>query len=262
VRRLAPLLPLAPLLLGACGGGAPVAAPTTAPTSPAASRPATPRPTPTKARATATPSRPASKAPTTPPPPTGDPIGTQGAFLALVPPDRPRVVNGAADCATVFPEVAGARCGALDLAGGSALWVTGTVDGVPMVRVLTQEDAGYVTRYAGRQDPAAVTSAWRSVTALAAPLTGQGTDGLVLLVRLGDGAATYDVLTWVKGGPLVLRAHRGPLADGRLAARNGRLEDYALLPDGRYAHRTVAWDGRWFRLGPADGVAATQVPPS
>lgn len=212
------------------------------------------RPAATPAR---TPARTPSPTPTTPPPPAGGVLGTEGAFLALTQPDAPRAVTGGADCQSVFPEVSGARCGALDLDAGSALWVSGTVEGTPVVRVLTQEKGGYVTRYAGKQGVAA----WASVSAFAAPLSGHGKDGLVVVVRLADGAATYDVLTWVKGGPLVLRAHRGRLTDGRLAARGGALHEYALVPDGRYAHRTLAWDGRYFRLSPADGVAASKVPP-
>jgi hypothetical protein len=243
-------------LLAACGGepalpSRPVALDPTSPS--AAPRPPGARPS----RPAATPSRTPSPTPTAPPTPAGGVLGAEGAFLALARPDSPRPVTGAADCGTVFPEVAGARCGALDLAGGSALWVSGTVDGAPVVRVLTQEKGGYVTRYAGTQG----TARWAGASAFAAPLAGHGTDGLVVVVRLADGAATYDVLTWVKGGPLVLRAHRGRLADGRLAARDGALHEYALVPDGRYAHRTLAWDGRFFRLSPPDGVAASKVPP-
>lgn len=254
MRRLAPLV----LLLAgvACGGDSPRSEPvglepTVAPTT-TAPRPSV-KPT---ARPTATTPPPT---PTTPPPPTGATVGTGGAVLAVVQPGAPRKVAGGTDCSAVFPDISGPKCYALTLDGGSALWVTGRVDGVAVVRVLTLDEAagGYVDRYAGREGGAR----WNAVNAFVAPLAGHGNDGLVVTVRLLSGALTYDVLTWVKGGPLVLRAHRPPLSDGRLAAKDGRLDEYALVPDGRYARRTLAWDGRYFRLSAPTGVPPEAAPP-
>jgi hypothetical protein len=123
--------------------------------------------------------------------------------------------------------------------------------------VLTRAEGGYVVRYAGREGG----TKWQAVNAFATPLTGRGTDGLVVTVRLRDGALTYDLLTWVKGGPLVLRAHRPPLADGRVVPRDARLHEYQLVAEGRYARREVGWDGRYFRLGAARAADPASVPP-
>ena len=240
----------------ACGGNAsppsgPIALdPTTRP--PTATAKPSAKPTPKK-----TPSTKPPAAPTTSPPPSGGTVGTAGAFLKIAPPEPPRTVAAGTDCGKVFPEISGARCGTLTLDGGSALWVTGRTEGAVVVRLLTQDKTGYVTRYTGSEPPAG----WLDVDAFAAPLTGHGTDGLVVVVRTHDGAASYDVLTWVKGGPLVLRAHRGPLSDGRVVAKAGTIQEYALVPDGRYARRTLAWDGRYFRLSARTGVPAESAPP-
>jgi len=251
VRRLAALVLLAGV---ACGGNDP------GPSGPIALDPTTVAPKPT-VRRTATPKPTATlkptPTPTTPPPPTGTIVTAGGAFLAIAPSEPPRQVSGSADCGTIFPEISAPRCNAIALHGGNLLWVTGRVDGSPVVRLLTQEQGGYVTRYAGRDDA----GTWGPVSVFGAPLTGRGTDGLVVAVRLHDRSLTYDVLTWFKGGPLVLRAHRGPLADGRLAARDGHLEDYALVPDGRYAQRILAWDGRYFRASAPHGFTEAEVPP-
>jgi hypothetical protein len=256
VRRHA-LPALAAFVLAACGGSTPQGPVVLDPTTPVPLTTAPPTGTPSASPGTPTPTVTPSPTPTTPPPPTGVTVSAAGAFLGVAAPDQPRKVPNGADCSTVFPDITGPKCGALTLDGGSALWVTGRVDGVAVVRVLTQADAGYVTRYAGREGG----SKWAAVNAWATPLTGRGADGLVVTVRLRDGALTYDVLTWVKGGPLVLRAHRPPLADGRLAPRDGRLDEYALVPDGRYARRIVAWDGRYFRVSSPSAVDAGRVPP-
>ena len=241
-------------VLAACGGedpepGPPIVIPTT------------PAPATTKPRPTTKPTQrptPTTPAPTTSPPPSGTIVTTTGAFLALAPAEPPRRVTGGADCGTVFPEVQQPRCDAIAMAGGSLLWVTGRVEGSPVVRLLTQDSSGgYVTRYASRDDA----GAWGPVKVFAAPLTGRGLDGVVVAVRLNGGALTYDVVTWFKGGPLVLRAHRGPLTDGRVVARNGNLEDYALVPDGRYARRVIGWDGRYFRASRPSAVPPEALPP-
>jgi hypothetical protein len=250
---------LALAALTACGNSSPSAAPTTAP---ATVRPATARPrtTPPAPRPTAT--RPApTPTPTTPPPVTGDVVGTSGALLAYAPGGPARKVTGTPDCAAVFPDLAGPRCGSLALDGGSLLWATGTVAGVPVARLLTLDAAagGYVLRYEGRDDA----HRWVGVRVAAATLTGHGTDAVVVLVRHQGGVAgqsSYDVLTWVKGGPLVLRATRSALADGRVAVRANALEEYAARGNGTWARRRLAWDGRYFRLAPM--VVAPTAPPA
>jgi hypothetical protein len=243
------------LLLAGCSSGSPAAKPSPAPSATTAK----PRPKP-KPKPKVTPSSPAptSVVPTTPPPATGDPIGTAGALLTLVADPGPaRTVSATADCAKVFPEVTRPTCGATTMAGGGLLWVKGRVDGAGYVRLLVQQPGGgYVARYEGRDDG----RSWRSVATTTAPLAGQGTDGVVVTARLVDGAATYDLLTWVAGGPLVLRAHRAPLADGRLAARAGGLDEYARAGDGTYVRRRVAWDGRRFLVS-APSRATGALPP-
>lgn len=240
--------------LAACGGDDPAPAPPIViPTTPVPKSTA-PRPS-TQPTLRPTPSTPA---PTTSPPPSGTIVTTTGAVLSLAPSEQPRRVAGGADCGTVFPEVEQPRCDAIAMAGGSLLWMTGRVEGSPVVRLLTQDSSGgYVTRYAGRDDA----GAWGPVKVFAAPLTGRGLDGLVVAVRLRDGALTYDVLTWLKGGPLVLRAHRGPLVDGRLVARDGTLIDYGQVPDGRYARRVIGWDGRYFRASRPSQADPATLPP-
>jgi hypothetical protein len=234
------------LVTGCSSGGTPQAAPTSLPPTRSATPKPKPKPKPTPASPTPT--------ATTPPPVTGEVIGVNGALLARVDPGEPRQVTEDSDCAAVFPDVTRPTCGAVTMDGGRLLWGTGRLGGHGMVRLLVQQAGGYVARYEGRDDG----RSWRSVKVYATPLTGHGTDGLVVLVRLADTAATYDLLTWVAGGPLVLRAHRPPLADGRLAPRDGGLDEYALRADGVWVRRRVAWDGRQFRL--SAGTAATTVP--
>ena len=236
-------------LLTGCGGGDPPSpvASSSAPVSPTASVKPKPKPKP-KPTKTAAP----SPTPTTPPPATGEPVGTAEAMLHLVEPGEPKAGD---NCAAMIPEYTEPACRALKAAGGSLVVATGRLDGAKAIRLLVQTRDGYVARYEGRDDG----RWWRSLTVYAAPLTGQGDDGIVFFVRLTDGAATYDVLTWVKGGPLVLRAHRPPLADGRLAAAGGALEEYERAVDGSFVKRRLAWDGRRFLL--SSGVRSTTPPP-
>lgn len=244
----------------ACGGGDPAAAPTT--TAPARRTTAAPHPTATRATRTPTP-RPTSPTPTTPPPVTGDVVGTNGALLAFAPGGPARKVTGTPDCAAVFPDLAGARCGSLKLDGGSLLWATGDAAGVPVVRLLVLDPAagGYVPRYEGRDDA----HRWVGVSVRPAALTGRGNDSVVVVVRHQGGVAgqaSYDVLTWVKGGPLVLRATRSALADGRVAVRAAWLDEYAARGNGTYARRRLAWDGRYFRLAPMVVAPGSEAPPA
>ena len=234
-------------LLTACGGSeplplatddpAPSASPTKRKPRPTASRSATPTPTPTA---------------TTPPPVTGRPVGTEEALVRLAEPGETRPGE---DCAKAAPDVSSPRCSAVETAGGTLIAVTGWVEGRKLVRLLVPVPEGYVTRYEGFDDG----RSWASTRVYAAPLAGHGTDGVVVFVRLTDGAATYDVLTWIEGGPLVLRAHRGPLADGRLAPRDGALDEYALATDGAFVRRRLAWDGRRFLI--SAGQRTTTPPP-
>lgn len=247
------LVPFVLLLATACGGsGTPSADPTTPPPTTVSAKPK-PKPTPSKTPIpTVTPSP-------TPTAVTGVVLGRSGALLALAPPSTGRRVQGTADCAKAFPDVEAPRCGGLELAGGSLLWGTGTVEGSTVVQLLVRDASGaYVPRYEGRDD----TGAWTAVRVSGAPLTGQGQDSVVVDVRLVSGALTYDVLTWVRGGPLVLRAHRSPLADGRLAVRGTELAEFGHGGAGGWISRAVRWDGRYFRLGSGVAAKPSEVPPA
>lgn len=240
---------LALALLTACGGGGtpdplaspssevPTASPTTKKPRPKPTKTATPKPSPT---------------PTTPPPVTGDPVGTDEALLRLS--SSAEKVSGT-DCAKLAPGMNDVSCAAVKTDAGSLVAVTGRIASRKALRLLMPVEGGYVIRYEG-VDPS---RSWRNTKVFAAPLTGSGVDGVVFFVGLTDGAATYDVLTWVRGGPLVLRGHRGPLADGRLAAAGGVLEEYERAVDGSFVKRRVAWDGRRFRA--SAGVRSATAPP-
>jgi hypothetical protein len=231
----------------------------------ASADPTTPPPTTAKPKPKPKPTASATSTPTptptltTPPPVTGLVMGTSGALLHLADPGPARKLGGTPDCAVAFPDIEEARCGGLDLDGGGLVWGSGTVEGAGAVRLLVQDKAagGWVVRYEGRDG----SGAWdgpAAVTAVA--LAGHGTDSVVVRVRTSSGGLSYDLLTWVAGGPLVLRGHRGPLADGRLGQRSGALDEYTANGDGTYVRRPVAWDGRHFRIGAGTKVPGTKVP--
>jgi hypothetical protein len=230
-------------VLAGCGGSPkPAASPTPVPSATTKKPKPKPKPTPT---ASPTPTA------TTPPPVTGDPVGTAEALVSLAAPGDPRSGNA---CAALVPDLTRPVCTAVKTDGGTLISATGRLGGRKALRLLVPSGSGYVTRYEGRDDG----RSWASLRVYATPLTGHGTDGVVFFVRLTDGAATYDVLTWVAGGPLVLRAHRGPLADGRLAPRDGALDEYEAAVDGSYVKRRLAWDGRRFLV--TEGTRSTTPP--
>jgi hypothetical protein len=240
------------LLAVACGGdGTPAADPTSAaPTT--ASKAPRPKKKPTPS-GSATPTATPTPTPTPPPTPTGEAVGTAGALVALAPEAPPKPPG---DCAAMFPDLANARCGEVKLDAGTLVWGTGRLEGRKALRLLTPVRGGYAPRYEGRD----ADRTWSMVKVSAYPLTGNGTDGVVVAVRTPAGGLTYDVLTWVKGGPLVLRGHRPERADGRLAPEDGGLGEYTVAPDGGFVRRWLAWDGRRFLLSPAQRVPAARVP--
>jgi hypothetical protein len=257
-RPAAPVLAAAAALLlaGCSGGGGASAGPTTPPPSTASAKP---KPKPTATR-TPTPTPTA----TTPPPVTGAVIGTSGAVLARTDPGPARKLGSTPDCAVAFPDLEGARCGGLDLDGGGLVWGAGSDEGAGVVRLLVLDKGagGWVVRYEGRDRDGTWGPPETAATVTALPLTGHGTDSVVVRVRTSSGALSYDLLTWVAGGPLVLRAHRGPLDDGRLGANKAGLDEYISSGDGTYVRRLVAWDGRHFRIGAGTRVPGTKVPPA
>jgi hypothetical protein len=236
--------------LTGCGGGSP-SSPSSSPTPSASTTKPKPKPKPT-ASVSPTPTV------TTPPPPSGQPMTSAGAFLAFVPPGEPKRVGNAADCAAIFPDLAGPACGSVPMDAGSLLWGSGRVAGRLTVRLLTQDaSGGYVVRYEGAEGG----TKWASVKVVTAAVVGKAPDGVGVVVALASGAATYDLLTWVKGGPLVLRAHRSPLPDGRLGPLDAAFGEYLLQPDGIWVRRRVAWDGTRFLLSAGARVPASAVPP-
>lgn len=258
MRRYAAAAALLATLAACSSGGSPKARPTTPPPTTKAPKPK-PKPSGSPSR---TPSVTPSASPT-PAPVTGTVLTTSGALVALAPSGQaPRKVAATADCATAFPDMESPTCGALKLDGGSLLWGAGTAEGATIVQLLTFDEAagGYVPRYEGRDDR----GAWDSAKVAAYALAGHGTDAVAVTVRRVDGTLTYDLLTWFSGGPLVLRAHRTPLPDGRVGPGKDALAEYVHQhSDGAWVRRVVAWDGRHFRLSPNGArVPESAVPPA
>ena len=240
-------------LLAACGGDSPPPAPTPSPSVTSAAPTAT---------ATPTASRTASPKPS--PTPSGTPMTTTGAYLRLA--RDPEPVPHVTLCEESYPELLDVSCGTVTLDGGVVLWVAGTRDGGDggrrwALRLHTFEEAagGFVLRYAA-DDPA---GGWGGFRVGAARLTGYGVDGLIAQVTY-EGTARrrgYDILTWRKGGPLVLRAHRADADQLRVVARENRLDDYEAAGD-RFTYRQVYWNGTAFASRRMGTVAASKVPPA
>ena len=246
MRRLAAVVALG--VVTACGSPSPgPSADDPEPTPSATTR----KPAPKKPKASGTPTgKPAPKpTATTPPPATGDEVGIAGALVALVD-TGDRYVGD--DCARTAPDMTRPACTSVKTAGGTLISVVGRIEGTKVFRILVPTPDGYVPRYEGRDDG----RSWGNQKTYAAPLTGHGDDGVVFAVRLTDGTLSYDVFTWVPGGPLVLRAHRGPLVDGRLLPKDRALDEYERATDGSYVQRRLAWDGRRFRISAGQRAAA------
>lgn len=246
------------LLLAACGGSGsagPSPSPSASPASPSptasASRTATPTPTRTTASPTASP---AFK---------GSPMTTTGAYLRLARDDQ--AVANVAACEEAYPDLLDVSCDDVAMDGGSALWVAGTAeDGTGgrrwtlRLHAFVPAEGGYVLRYQA-DDP---TGEWGGFRIGPARLTGYGVDALVVQVTYQGTQARrgYDILTWRKGGPLVLRAHRPPAPQLRVVARESRLDDYEAQGE-RFVYRQVRWDGTRFLSGVIGTVSAGKVPP-
>lgn len=239
-------LPAALLVLAAACGGSDAPAPSPSPTTASATPTRSATPTPTR---TATPSPSAS--------PTGVPLGTAGSYLRLTSGDQ--TIANVASCEEAYPELLDVSCDAITMDGGSMLWVAGTRDGRWVLRLHTFVGGSYVLRYEAA-DPAGT---WGGFRVGAARLTGYGVDGLVAqVVHQGpERRRGYDILTWRKGGPLVLRAHRPDAPELRVVARENRLDDYEAAGS-RFDYRQVRWDGSRFVVVAIGKVAASQVPPA
>jgi hypothetical protein len=247
---------LAAAVLAACSGdGYPAGAPSPTsdlgtPTPTAAATTAAPRPT-------ATP----TKTPSASPSFTGAPLRNAGAFLRLVSGEEP--VNDPCEANAGLTDLA---CDDVALAGGGLVWVTGTQDaggGEPqwVVRIYTFDRGQWVARYSG-VDPEGT---WRGFRVVPAKLTGFGTDALVvqLAIDSADERRSYDVLTWRKGGPLVLRGHRPDAPRLRVVVRDGYLDEYEQpTAGGRFTQRQLRWNGSALLLGVVGSVPPNRVPPA
>lgn len=252
------------LLLGACGGDAPDRkVPLPSESLDLGSPSASPSPKPTVSpTASASPS--ASPSPTGPPPVTGEPLVATGAYLRLA--SGQQTVNPAA-CEEAYPDLLDVSCDDFALDPGGVLWVAGTKDAgggerqwVLRLHTFVPSSGGYALRYEA-VDPEGT---WRGFRVLPAKLMGFGVDSVVVQVLLdgSDARRGYDILTWRKGGPLALRAHRAPAAQLRLVPKDLVLEEYAANAAGAYAYRKVRWDGARFRLQTVGPIAANKVPPA
>jgi hypothetical protein len=210
------------------------------------------------------------------PPPEADPgISTAGQVLAEG--ARPLVAApaGAACQALVTPGSIG-ECGESAVAGGRVIWVvertattTGTTAVLVRVFVYVASEGGWV-EWLVAADPTG--ERWSDVNVLTSDLTGDAVAELVVGFRGVDEAQTleYDVVGYDQDGlPLVL-AHPDPSARGAVVVTAGQLQDYgAQYPNGEpaccppsYLHRTIAYDGGFFRVVTSETVPPNVVPAS
>ncbi|HVE98744.1 MAG TPA: hypothetical protein VNA12_06160 [Mycobacteriales bacterium] len=230
----------------------PIARPSAVASTVAATRPASARPS-------ASPTR----TPSAPPRPT--PMSVAGAFLRATSADAPVMVEPEYGCFDAYPGMLDVSCDSVRLAGGSVLWIAGTEDQGDgqrrrVIRLHTFESStgGYQLRFVAR-DPA---GGWTGFKVGAAPLTGHGVDAMVVQTNLAGDGASYDVLTWREGGPLVLRAHRAPARQLRVVAREQRLDDYQVSDNPRFfVYRRLTWDGARIMIADYGRVPASKVPP-
>ncbi|HVE62514.1 MAG TPA: hypothetical protein VNB94_01750 [Mycobacteriales bacterium] len=216
--------------------------------------------------AVAPPARPRSAKPTAKPSPQPKrvPLEAVGAFLSATADEGPVAADPRTGCFNVYPGLSEQSCAALQLDGGTLLWLAGMEDiggGVRrrVLRLLTFDPAtgGYRLRFISR-DPA---GGWTGFSIGPARLTGNGVDGLVVRTELAGNGGTYDVLTWRAGGPLVLRGHRPPARDLRVVAREGRLDDYQPVGGRFFQYRRIQWDGARLTIADFGRVKASEVPP-
>ena len=209
--------------------------------------------------------RKATASPTASPPPKPVPMGVDGAFLKAVRGGGVVTADPQNGCFDAYPALLDVSCDDIPLDGGTVLWVAGTEDAgdgrrrrVLRLHTFDRDSGGYVLRFEAR-DPA---GGWTGFKLGPARLTGHGVDALVVQTTLAGNGATYDILTWRAGGPLVLRGHRAPARDLRVAARDERLDDYQVSDNPRfYIHRRITWDGAKLVVATYGRVRAADVPP-
>ncbi len=259
------------LVLAACSGDS---GETLGPTeSPEPTLTATPTATVSaSATATATSSVKPSVTASTPGKAVGTPITAQGSSFQRTTSGGAITISSGSSCEELYPELLDVSCDEVRLHGGSVLWVAGTEAAGTgrqwVLRLHTFDEAagGYHLAYTAQQADGGL-----GFTVRGAKLIGFGVDSLVAITRLQGNPEyrAYDVFTWRKGGPLVLRAHRGALRLGRIALPGGTIEEYAAAVrpgeqpccPSRFVHNRLQWDGRQFLGASLGDVPAKDAPP-
>ena len=198
------------------------------------------------------------------PPPKAVPMETTGALLAAASDAAPVTADPQNGCFDAYPDMLDVVCDTIALDGGTVLWVSGTEDAgggqrrqVMRLHVFEASSGGYRLRFVARDG----VGDWTGFRVGPARLTGHGVDGLVMQVTMTEDRRAYDVLTWRAGGPLVLRAHRPAGRSVRVAAREGRLDDYEATSGSRFTYRRLVWNGARMTIADYGKVRASEVPP-
>lgn len=192
-------------------------------------------------------------------------MSAEGAFLKATSGDQPVNADPESGCFDVYPGLLDVSCATVDLDGGTVLWIAGSEDAgdgqrrkVILVHTFDKASGGYLLRFLAR-DPS---GGWTGFRLGPARLTGNGVDALIVQTTLAGDGASYDILTWRSGGPLVLRAHRAPARQLRVVAREGRLDDYQIAENPRFfVYRRLTWDGARIVIANFGPVPAKDVPP-
>jgi hypothetical protein len=212
----------------------------------------------------------------TPPPGEEQPaIGTAAQILAEG--DRPVVVGAAGSpCQSLVTPGSLGECGEVPVAGGRVVWVierTATTAGTNAIRVRMMTfvpDAGGWVEWLMAEDP--VGDRWSDVNVLATDLTGDGVAELLVGFRGVDEQQTleYDIVGYGGSGLPTVLAHPDPTARGIVVVSSGQVQEYgAQYPNGEpaccppsYLHRTIAFDGGFFRAISSETIPPNAVPAS
>jgi hypothetical protein len=202
-------------------------------------------------------------------------IGTVGQILAEG--DRP-VVAGAAGspCLSLVTPGSLGECGEVLVSGGRVVWIverTATTAGTNALRarVLTfVPDAGGWVEWLLAEDPAG--DRWSDVNVLMTDLTGDGVAELAVGFRGLDELQTleYDIVGYAESGLPAVLAHPDPAPRGVVVVSSGQVQEYgAQYPNNEpaccppsYLHRTIAFDGGFFRAASTETVPPNAVPAS
>ena len=211
----------------------------------------------------------------TPPPEQAPAIGTQGRVLREG--DRPvfAVPSTVACQSLIEPGVLG-ECGEVLVGGQRVVWVvqqSATATGTPAfgVRIFTfVPDAGGWVEWLQASDPTG--ERWSDVNVLAADLTGDGVDELLVGFRgVGDLLRLdYDIVGYGQDAVPEVLAHPDPSDRGSVVISGGAILEYsAQYPGGEpaccppsFLLQTIVFEDGFFRVLGAETVVPTAVPPS